>query len=91
LGGSRRKAQEAAERLASGSRRAAGGALRLLGAAWGFAEAVLWLAFMAAVVSAGIWVAHLAARQAGWNHPALALAADAVGKFWEGVLRRVGR
>ncbi|MBC7104613.1 MAG: hypothetical protein H5T97_01590 [Firmicutes bacterium] len=91
MGGTKHKAQDAVERLASGSRRAAGGALRLLGAAWGFAEAALWLAFMAALVSAGIWVAHLAARQAGWSHPALALAADAVGKFWGEVLRRVGR
>lgn len=91
MGGSRRNVQEAAERLASGSRRAAGGAFRLLGAAWSLAEAALWLAFMAVLASAAVWVAHLAARQAGWSHPALALAADAVSKFWEGVLRRVGR
>lgn len=76
-------------RAAAASRRAAAAAWRLVGGLWGLAETVLWLVFMAALVSAGIWVAYLVGKQAGWSHPALAWAAGKAAWFWGEVYGRV--
>ncbi|MGB9792687.1 MAG: hypothetical protein ACPLTR_08960 [Thermacetogeniaceae bacterium] len=89
-GGSRRKVNvsEGIDRARRKTRRSA---VNLLGWIWNLALDLIWLAAVAAVVSAAIWGVYLAGRQAGWSNPALTAAAKVVEACWKGVLNSVRR